>query len=182
MKCEMCEKEMVIKRATKENSFHYTMSGLKNVFLVGISYYECPTCHEKVPDIPRMGELHRVIAKALIAKETTLSGDEVRYLRKNAGFTGSDFAALIGVSAEHLSRVENSSKESSSHGDKDDDKTVCLGPTADKMVRIVAAYESGGEQFRDVLLDKVRKIKKRRGLGRQVFKLGGDRWSPDKAA
>jgi DNA-binding transcriptional regulator YiaG len=154
---------MVAKRATNEESFHYTMSGLRNVFLVGINYKECPICHEKVPEIPKMEELHKVIANVIIKKPEPLNGEEIRYLRKNAGFNGSDFAAMIGLSAAHLSRAENN--------------RLNLGPTADKMVRSVAEAVSGGEQqVRDILLEKAKRIKRQRIADRRVFKLGGNRW------
>ena len=153
---------MVAGVATREAAFHYTMSGLRNVFLVGINYQECPACQEKVPEIPKMGELHKVIAKVLIKKEESLSGEEVRYLRKNAGLNGAEFAALIGVSAEHLSRVENNNAD--------------LSPAVDKMVRVYAEDAIGGGHFREVLREKARKIKKKKGADRKIFRLGVNHW------
>lgn len=162
MLCDICGEEMVAGVATREAAFHYTMSGLRNVFLVGINYQECPACQEKVPEIPKMGELHKVIATVLIKKEETLSGEEVRYLRKNAGLNGTEFAALIGVSPEHLSRVENNNAD--------------LSASVDKMVRVYAEDAIGGGHFREVLREKARKIKKKKGADRKIFRLGGNHW------
>jgi len=109
-----------------------------------------------------MGELHKVIAKVLIKKEEPLRGEEVRYLRKNAGLNGAEFAALIGVSAEHLSRAENNN--------------AGLSPAVDKMVRVYAEDSIGGGHFREVLREKARKMKRQKGADRKIFGLGGNRW------
>ena len=116
--------------------------------------------------IPKLGELHRVISKTLIGKVAPLSGEEVRFLRKNAGFSSTRFAALIGVGQTHLSKVENGLKH--------------LGVSADKMVRIMAEAASDTERMREILLKHAdKKIEKDLGTKvseRKVFRLGDDRW------
>ena len=51
------------RQATLEDPYIYTMSGLKHVGLVGIQVRQCPRCKDESPIIPRIGELHRVIAQ-----------------------------------------------------------------------------------------------------------------------
>lgn len=122
MKCRSCGIEMKQIKATIYSPYRYDLTGLKNVFLAGIAVYECAKCRKEVPIIPRAGKLHRVIARLLLDKPALLTGDEIRFLRKNAGISAKDFAAQLQTSAEHLSRVENGHYPS-------------LGPTADKFAR-----------------------------------------------
>jgi len=150
---------MIEYKATDQSPYLYTMSGLKNVYLAGISSYECNDCTEKYPVIPMIGELHRVISRMLIEKNGPLVGEEIRFLRKNVGFSGTQFAALIEVRPETLSRAENGH--------------TTLSATVDKMVRAIAEAASDGEQVRDLLLNK---IQKERVSSRKTFKIQGDRW------
>src|SRR5216684_3404397 len=94
-RCESCSGSMTVRKTTKEQPYHYTISGLDNVFLVGIDVEECKECHIEEPIIPRMRELHQTIAKALLHKDALLTGKEIRFLRKNAGIPANRFAALI---------------------------------------------------------------------------------------
>jgi DNA-binding transcriptional regulator YiaG len=57
--------------------------------------------------IPRLEELHRVLAFAIATHPSKLSGSEIRFLRKYLGWSGKDFATTIGVAAETVSRWEN---------------------------------------------------------------------------
>ena len=153
---------MIEVKATDQSPYPYTMSGLKNVFLVGISTYTCPSCGENYPVIPKVGELHRVISHMLIEKKEALAGEEIRFLRKNAAFSGTDFAALIQVRPETLSRAENGHS--------------VLSATADKMVRAIAEAASDGEHVRDLLLNKLNKLKDEGKSTRKAFKIEDDRW------
>ena len=57
----------------------YTMAGLPHVVLVNAEVYHCAACGEHGIAIPRIEQLHRVIASALIAKRTRLAPNEVRF-------------------------------------------------------------------------------------------------------
>ena len=43
----------------------------------------------------------------LVSKETPLTGDELRFLRKRVGKPSKDFAQLLGLTSEQYSRIEN---------------------------------------------------------------------------
>ena len=163
MKCMTCGLEMVERQATDEAPYAYTLSGLKDVFLVGVRVHHCNSCGEEVPIIPRVGELHCLIAMTLVKQEPLLRGDEIRFLRKNAGFQGSEFAALMGVSPTYLSKVENG--------------RLKLGLGADKLVRLLA---SADEKRRELLLEIAKDLKPARkprsGSKKPVFKLEKHRW------
>jgi DNA-binding transcriptional regulator YiaG len=54
--------------------------------------------------IPHLEELHRLLAKVLIEKSTRFTGDEVRFLRRSLGWSGSDVAKYMGVAEDTVSR------------------------------------------------------------------------------
>jgi len=133
-KCDVCESPMRERMATRQQPYHYNLSGLDDVYLAGILVRECPKGHGDSPVIPRIEELHNHIAIWLIQKRGLLHGKEVRFMRKTLGFPGKKFAALLGVSPEHLSRVENGKRKT-------------LGHSSDRVARLAAAsvLEEGGE-------------------------------------
>jgi len=154
------------RETTPQSPYLYTLAGLPHVGLVGIVVRECSACAGIIPVIPRVGELHRVIADALVRKAAPLTGAEVRFLRKNAGFQSRKFAALIGVDPAHLSRVE--------HG-----KAPRLGAPADRLARAVVTAEAcGGEDARKVLLQAAEERIKQKANRRSTFKLEKNRWKP----
>lgn len=137
--CDECGVSMVERHATPEVPYRYTLSGMNNVFLVGIVVRECPQCGGQSPVIPRIGELHRVIANCLIEKPGQLVGQEIRFLRKYAGLPAWKFAIVIGETASHVSRVETENKT--------------LGKPADRLVRALAMDRKEGQALVDALLE-----------------------------
>ena len=111
-----------------------------------------------------------MIAKSLVDKPTLLTGEEIRYLRRWAGFAAKQFAALLGIDASHLSRVENG-------------KTRHLGAPVDKLTRAMAMAASDQEFAKSILLhiaeSRIRERKtKRADRGKvPVFKLVSNRWN-----
>ncbi len=100
-------------------------------------------------------------------RRTLLTGDELRFLRKHAGFPAARFAALLGVSAAHLSRFENG------HAGNN------LGAPADRLARALVAAASAGEDLRTVLLDRAGPVGRRTKRPKPVlatFRLVRNRW------
>ena len=152
------------RRTTPAAGYHYTLAGLPNVQLSGITVFECAAGHGSVPVIPRIGELHRVIAQAFIEKPGPLTGAELRFLRKNAGFSAQKFAALLVIDPAHLSRVENG-------------KQKALGPSTDRLARLIAlAAVKGGDSVRDVLLREAIAHIERKKQRAAIFTLEKNRW------
>ena len=106
MKCT-CGSEMKI---GKEN-YRYTESGLDNVTLLGVEVRRCPKCGEWEVVVPRLAELHRLLARAVATKRSLLKPQEIRFLRKYLGYSSADFAHAIDVAPETLSRWENGRSE-----------------------------------------------------------------------
>lgn len=98
--------------ATEEAPFHFTDSGLGNVYLVGIKYFT----HEGgriVAEIPAIKQLMSLIARDLLYSPNPLCGQEIRFLRKRLGQKSVDFAALLRLEASTLSRIENGKQDAS---------------------------------------------------------------------
>ncbi|MEE9219306.1 MAG: hypothetical protein V3U98_09610 [Acidobacteriota bacterium] len=140
MKCLECGEKMISRKATVDTPYVYNLSGLRRVFLCGITVNLCPKCGVKMPLIPRIEELHNVIMLDLVREARSLKGDEIRFLRKHAGFPAKKFAVLLGISPEHLSRVENSVDKS-------------LGASTDKLARFLVLSARKEEQARESLLE-----------------------------
>jgi putative zinc finger/helix-turn-helix YgiT family protein len=85
--------------------YHYTESGLQNVWLLGVEIFECG-CGEIFAFIPCAQELHKLIAQILLKQENQLSGREIRFLRKHMGMKAKDFAERLGVKNVTVSRWE----------------------------------------------------------------------------
>jgi transcriptional regulator with XRE-family HTH domain len=122
-----------------------------------------------MPIIPRIEELHDLIAGMVVKKVGHLSGDEIRFLRKHAGYPAKDFADLLRINASHLSRVENG-------------HTASLGKQADILARaIVIATTTVGDAAREVFLEVARQLrmktlKTKVGYQEPLFSLDKQGW------
>ena len=116
-------------RATLEKPYRFIESGLPNVFLSGIRYFQCPECGRQSGEIPAVKKLMTVIARTLVEQASPLAGAEIRFLRKRLGRKAADFAASISVTPETYSKWE----------------TGKLAPSAmaDSLIRLYYALESG---------------------------------------
>jgi len=139
MKCSNCKIEMEKRQASDAHPYIYRHSGLTNLILTGISVYTCPACHFEAPVIPQVSRLYEVLADNIVRHSRLLWGDEIRFLRKHAGLPATKFARLIGVTAEHLSRVENG-------------HTKHFGKGTDRLVRAFTLIAKEGREARETLL------------------------------
>lgn len=119
MRCIECGMAM---RPFKEVFRFEPVPGLR-VKLVGLTSYRDETGHV-ARSIPNLAGLHRALAGAVVRKRSRLSPPEIRFLRKSLGWSGRDFAAHLGVTAESVSRWENGREE--------------MGPQADRLLRMMA--------------------------------------------
>lgn len=103
-----CEASAVERIATFEKPYHFVNSGLPNVYLAGVRYRRCKSCGTQEADIPAPRQLMEAIARAVIQKDSRLTGHEVRFLRKRLQKKQTEFAALIRLTPERLSTIENS--------------------------------------------------------------------------
>jgi putative zinc finger/helix-turn-helix YgiT family protein len=113
----------------------YTESGLSNVTLLNIETRTCAACGEREVVIPRMEELHRLIARTIAFAPTKLNAETVRFLRKWLGFSAADFALAMGVRPETVSRWESAT---AAHP---------ISPTAEHLLRVLVANSDPVEQY-----------------------------------
>ena len=81
-------------------------SGLDNVMLRGVKLLKCNKCGSVAPVLSKINELMRVITAAVILQPSPLTGKQIRYLRKYIGLTGEQFGKKLGLTKEHVSRLE----------------------------------------------------------------------------
>lgn len=129
-KCRACrEGELEIAR----KNHRYTESGLSNVVLQDVEVRSCSLCGDQQLVLPRVTELHRAIALAVVRTNARLSGEEIRFLRKYMGFSGADFAARMGVDPSTVSRWENGHEP--------------IGSLADRLLRLMVVRDRPVEEY-----------------------------------
>jgi putative zinc finger/helix-turn-helix YgiT family protein len=128
-KCRSCGGVVEERLATR----HYDESGLKGIVLVGIPVRKCSDCGEEAFGIPRLSELHRLIALTLVRKPSGLGGTELRFLRKHLGYSGVDLAERLDVTPEHLSRWENDAAP--------------MSAMAERLIRLMVVHNDRVEEY-----------------------------------
>lgn len=122
IKCGECGGAM----QTRRGVFKHKALGLANVVLANVEIRTCKECGEQEVVIPAAEKLRTAIVHAIVTKPGRLSGEEVRYLRKFIGWSGSDFARHFGVEPGTVSRWENEHEK--------------IGPAADRLLRLSVTY------------------------------------------
>ena len=144
MKCLNCENKKDIKKIV--TNYKYKESGLNNVILQGVTFFKCEECNEEYYNFGDIEQLHNKIAEILLKKSDLLTAKEIRFLRKNVGYSGMMFAHLIGYSHEYLSRIENAKTE--------------ITESFDRLVRFAIATKSCKDRaydLHDLILKKTGK-------------------------
>ena len=136
MKCPECRTQMT---STRE-PHRYAESGLPNVTLVDVEVRHCPKCGERAVAIPRVEELHRLLALELARKPERLLPNEVRFLRKHLGLSGVDFAERMRVDPATVSRWERA------------DDPQAMGPQAELLLRLMAVRDQPVSEYGDEML------------------------------
>jgi DNA-binding transcriptional regulator YiaG len=87
------------------NIYHYKECGLDNVFIEGIDVC-IDDDGDEVITISAVNELHCAIALGIISHEHGMSGDELRFLRTEMGYTQSELAVLVHHDKQSIGRWE----------------------------------------------------------------------------
>ena len=120
MRCGDCGGEAIVKKGQR---YHYTESGLDNVYLNNIELRVCQSCGSTTPRIPKINELHSTIGIALALIPSPLSGKELRFLRQHLGFKAREWAALLRIDESTLSRWESGEQK--------------IGAQSDSLIRLM---------------------------------------------
>jgi putative zinc finger/helix-turn-helix YgiT family protein len=162
MTCLECGGKMT---STRE-AVKYDASGLSGVTLANVEVRRCSKCGAREVVIPKIEELHRLLAAALIQKKGALVAEEVRFLRKYLGWSGVDFAAHMGATAETVSRWENGK--------------LTMSPQADRLLRTMVALREPESEYKiEALKAIVPKAAKPLRVG---LRSGPSGWRKDTAA
>ena len=102
----------------KIGNHRYRESGLDNVYLENVPVYECSDCEMSYPSIFRLGRLNDLIALTLVEKPGLLSGNEIKFLRKNLRMPSKLFAKKLGVGKTTLPKWENDLQNHSEGNDR----------------------------------------------------------------
>lgn len=132
-------------------SYAFTECGLKNVTLQGVEIIRCPGCGDEQVVIPRLDELMKTLALAVISQPYRLQGDDVRFLRKYLKMTQAEFASYLEIDKTNLSKWENN-----------EDK---IGEQSDRLIRSITIALGDGlqERIEEVvrLFPRIHKSKRR---------------------
>ena len=110
--------------------FHYTASGLSNVWLVnGFEIEETP--YGRGVRILDADGLHAALAHAIAAGRQPISPAELRFLRKHMGLSQAGLARLLGCSDQSVARWEKA--------------RGAIDPSAERLVRLVVRDFLGDE-------------------------------------
>ena len=120
MKCDICQGKITTK--TKQ-THHYTECGLDNVYLKNVDVRVCESCGEKNLRISGILELHETIARGVGLQPCPLRGQDVRFLRKQLGYSAKEWATFLRIDTSTLSRWENEQQE--------------IGPQSDALLRFL---------------------------------------------
>lgn len=133
--CHNCEREYEVWQASLDHPYHYTESGLNNIWLSGITVHSCPNCELDSADIPDLEGLHKFIAKDIILTPLPMTGAELRFLRKETRLKLKDFAERLAVDPKTINNWEASGQLS-----KQTDVTI--------RVLVIAALWKGDDLFK----------------------------------
>ena len=108
MNCDQCGSRV---KSIKIANYRYGECGLSNIYLKNIRAYECDGCHDSTVHIPNLEGLHSLIAKNVAGQASKLKPEEIRFLRVHLGLSGAQFARVLSVEPETVSRWENGKSE-----------------------------------------------------------------------
>lgn len=102
--------------------FHYTMSGLDNVWLLnGFTIEETP--YGTGVRVEDADGLHRELARVIVSDKTLMNGPELRFVRKLMGLSQNGLARLLGCSDQRIARWEKGQ--------------TARDPSAERLLRMV---------------------------------------------
>jgi putative zinc finger/helix-turn-helix YgiT family protein len=128
--CEECGSALTTERDAVRR---YEIGGLPHVELHGVEVTHCSQCGKEGMAIPRIGQLHRMLAERFVKQPRMLAQTEIRFLRKHMGLATADFAQMMGVARETVSRWETGAQP--------------MGAVADRLLRLLVVSHEPPESY-----------------------------------
>ena len=158
--CPRCKGTLRDRAATEKRPYRYSISGLENVFLIGINVRSCSNCGLEAPTIPKAGQLNRMLLNGILSQAAKLQGFQLSYIRKSVGMSARKFSSLLGITPESLSRIENGKQAQSQ--------------SVDRLARAIVAVAIDSASVREVILEHAEEAGGR--LANPRFGFRNDRW------
>lgn len=145
----------------------YTECGMTGIFLVGVNVHVCPKCGKRAVSIPSIEELHRTLARAVAEKDDRLLPQEIRFLRKQLGFSGVDFAGVMGKSPETVSRWESTTTP------------MAMDPSAERLLRLMVMTRDPVTEYPLERLSRIARSTESAPIRLSMRHLARDRWASE---
>ena len=94
------------KKSVQSKPCHYRAPDLPRVILQGLPTVQCTRCDGYNYQIPQPVKLYLGLAKVLLTQSDSLSGKEIRFLRRAAGLSTMELAARLNVSGQTVKTWE----------------------------------------------------------------------------
>lgn len=118
--------------------YHYTDSGLDNIYLVN-GFVEHKTAYGVGVAIEDLDGLHRAIGKWLATVPKAITGAELRFLRHELDLSQKKLGLMMGKSEQAIGRWERA-------------KSKPIDPAADRLIRIFyVEHVDGNGTIRDLI-------------------------------
>lgn len=164
MKCDECGGPLTVERNAVRR---YEIGGLPHIELHGVEVTTCNKCGQESISIPRIGQLHKVLAAGILKLHRKLAPTEVRFLRKYIGLSGNDFAQQMGVTRETISRWESGN--------------MSISALADRLVRLLVVSHQPSENYAvDDMLSQLNDKPAPKKLSSVPLWSGEKGWTPEK--
>ena len=142
--------------------YHYTESGLQNVWLTN-GYVVKKTPYGKSVAIHDVDGLHRIIGRS-IANQPKLTGAELRFLRKEMEMSQAALALLVGTSEQNISLWERRGR---------------IPKASDRLIRVLYLEHKFGNNVQiKALIERINALDKH-AQEKMVFERatnGNDQW------
>ena len=104
MNCIECGRKALL---VKKPIVHYDGIRVQDVYMRNTEVELCPHCGSETLVIRNIKKVHLMIGMGIALQPAKLSGNEVRFLRKDTRMNVAEWASRIGIAAETFSRWEN---------------------------------------------------------------------------
>jgi YgiT-type zinc finger domain-containing protein len=135
--CPACGSKMTV----SHEDLQYEECGLPYVVLKNIYTERCSQCDMVLRTIPKITDLHRLLALTLIKKPGPLENFEITFLRKSLGWSKTDFARKLHTQKANPTRWEHP------------EKPVKMSSSHDLLLRALVAMDNRITSYMDHMED-----------------------------